>query len=1209
MPHPSRPARSCAGLLIVPALLTLGGCGSPERMPDESAAVLATEHIVAPIRRLEAQSELEALSPGEPVGPEVLSAFVPDGFRPLTPGTPEHQLAMQPLDRVLNELAPLPAPVEIDPPSIEQIQQAKKLYVAARSKMLGGETESAISDLIRASNLDPSSPSLFAALGDAYLDLGDRLSANDAYRQGVELGDRTPRALVMLATEAAGARDPESALRYASAARAVDSDDTMVRSVSSALIGGILIEDGHLLAGATALTEALESFDAGSRDPRWRQEIIQFHAQFHPIWMRVGDAWSALGATSRAQQAYSNAAPADQPAPVALVARRLGAALESGQPASGMLTLIDHLRINASSTAEEERRWAAALRSLDSLGPVVPEALAELRSATPQTHSSARALLRIQLASQTDAERIETLATVPDSLVSAVVAAEAIAGISEDAVRFDACVQILGTNPGVGEALSGAFIRTLASPLAFARDRVSAGEPSERLLLNWICIELGRADLLDPSPALPADATMAMVYAYAQVLALNGDYPGALSLLGRFTEQDSSEAARSRARVLLIAQEPGRAWGLITENANYSDAGVVDLHAAARVALMLKKPEDARSYFERAIEADPGFEEGYEQLIVLHSPGGALEDTDEHRRIVQRLSTVLPRSTLLNLVRVNELARSGALRDAENFLVALAARSPHRDVGLQLLGGIWGAQANAGDEQAHIRAEQWLMAHLDRTPSSIPTRRTLAGLYVAQERFEDAVAILDDGFTRTGSFELARAAEQILASSMGRQSEAFDRVLARTAGLRNTDARLERSERLAQNGQSEEAMAILRALIADGHSLLPGQRDRFLRTIYRLAGEQDVIPSAEWVDLSRLSEPLIAPAPFHLHRLRAIMLAELEPTNTQMLISATQSALDALDPDSTIEQRNAVELICVQQLISSDRLQDALVLLHRLAIRGGSLDDRLGIEIVRLTAGLGQRVDAARAIDRLARDRSLPQIVRLSNEQLGMPQRDPPATTEDQLRSETAYIIASAAQAFEREEPAMDFFELALSYDGTNPWANNDYGYMLIERNERLDEAEAMLVQAVESLPGSSSILDSLGWARYKLGVLEDAGEREGALTILARATAAASGEETGENATIHEHLGDTLWRLRRFDEAIGAWADAERVMRSSLRDAATMENPNQQAVDRISGRLRDLRLKITDAESGRAPAVSPIPGSVGEVPVMRDEPLIDPGK
>ena len=54
----------------------------------------------------------------------------------------------------------------------------------------------------------------------------------------------------------------------------------------------------------------------------------------------------------------------------------------------------------------------------------------------------------------------------------------------------------------------------------------------------------------------------------------------------------------------------------------------------------------------------------------------------------------------------------------------------------------------------------------------------------------------------------------------------------------------------------------------------------------------------------------------------------------------------------------------------------------------------------------------------------------------------------------------------------------------------NYLGYSLVEQHEKLDEALSMIEQAVAAQPQSGYIIDSLGWALYKLGRYEEA-ERE----------------------------------------------------------------------------------------------------------------------
>jgi Flp pilus assembly protein TadD len=59
---------------------------------------------------------------------------------------------------------------------------------------------------------------------------------------------------------------------------------------------------------------------------------------------------------------------------------------------------------------------------------------------------------------------------------------------------------------------------------------------------------------------------------------------------------------------------------------------------------------------------------------------------------------------------------------------------------------------------------------------------------------------------------------------------------------------------------------------------------------------------------------------------------------------------------------------------------------------------------------------------------------------------------------------------------------LALNLSGDHPLVLNYLGYSWIEQHHRLDEALAMIERAVEQRPNDGYIVDSLGWARYRLG-------------------------------------------------------------------------------------------------------------------------------
>lgn len=102
-----------------------------------------------------------------------------------------------------------------------------------------------------------------------------------------------------------------------------------------------------------------------------------------------------------------------------------------------------------------------------------------------------------------------------------------------------------------------------------------------------------------------------------------------------------------------------------------------------------------------------------------------------------------------------------------------------------------------------------------------------------------------------------------------------------------------------------------------------------------------------------------------------------------------------------------------------------------------------------------------------------------------------------------------------------------IELEPDNSMALNALGYTLADRNERLDEALLLIQQALELRPDDPAILDSLGWAYYRLGRLEDA-ER-----ALRQAFAAFPDAEVGA------HLGEVLWQQGKRREARKIWHQA----------------------------------------------------------------------
>ena len=107
-------------------------------------------------------------------------------------------------------------------------------------------------------------------------------------------------------------------------------------------------------------------------------------------------------------------------------------------------------------------------------------------------------------------------------------------------------------------------------------------------------------------------------------------------------------------------------------------------------------------------------------------------------------------------------------------------------------------------------------------------------------------------------------------------------------------------------------------------------------------------------------------------------------------------------------------------------------------------------------------------------------------------------------------------------------FRKALSLNNDQPLVLNYLGYSLVDKGEKLDEAIEMIRTAVKLRPNDGYIVDSLGWAHYKLG------EYKEAVKHLERAV-----ELRPDDPVINDHLGDAYWRAGRKLEAGFQWKHA----------------------------------------------------------------------
>ena len=133
------------------------------------------------------------------------------------------------------------------------------------------------------------------------------------------------------------------------------------------------------------------------------------------------------------------------------------------------------------------------------------------------------------------------------------------------------------------------------------------------------------------------------------------------------------------------------------------------------------------------------------------------------------------------------------------------------------------------------------------------------------------------------------------------------------------------------------------------------------------------------------------------------------------------------------------------------------------------------------------------------------------------------------------YARALAAEKLNRVEVAERDLRRILKKDPKNANALNALGYTLADRTARYAEALALIEQALALKPDDPFILDSLGWAYYRLGNHAEA-VRHLRVAFNQRA-----------DAEIAAHLGEVLW-------VTGDRAAAESIWKTALKQAPDSE-------------------------------------------------------
>ena len=127
----------------------------------------------------------------------------------------------------------------------------------------------------------------------------------------------------------------------------------------------------------------------------------------------------------------------------------------------------------------------------------------------------------------------------------------------------------------------------------------------------------------------------------------------------------------------------------------------------------------------------------------------------------------------------------------------------------------------------------------------------------------------------------------------------------------------------------------------------------------------------------------------------------------------------------------------------------------------------------------------------------------------------------------------------------------------------NYLGYMNADRGVRVPEALRLIEKAVSLDPENGAYLDSLGWALFRMGRMDEAE------SYLRRAIA--KGEP---NAVVFDHFGDVLRERGSLPQALESW-----------RKALSAEDEEQE-LDRtlVERKIREVQARLDDPSQHKRP-------------------------
>jgi len=174
-------------------------------------------------------------------------------------------------------------------------------------------------------------------------------------------------------------------------------------------------------------------------------------------------------------------------------------------------------------------------------------------------------------------------------------------------------------------------------------------------------------------------------------------------------------------------------------------------------------------------------------------------------------------------------------------------------------------------------------------------------------------------------------------------------------------------------------------------------------------------------------------------------------------------------------------------------------------------------------------------------------------------------SASDDQRETVFFMRGAMYERMKKYDESEAAFRKVIELNGKNAGALNYLGYMLADRNVRLDEAHDLIKKALDLDPQNGAYLDSMGWVCFRQSKFDQAEQ------LLVQAL-----DRMGTDPTVHDHLGDVYFKLGKTKEAIAQWQASVKEFQSAL---PTGDNdPDELA--KVTKKLESARVRLAKESS-----------------------------